>query len=440
MIIGNPGTRKSQTLAEGTKILRVIQKEEVKKWDRAMGKYKKDAAIQKRRKAAWDKVTDSKLKDDPTAKIDAMPDEIASSPQEPVVRAVVSDDTTTERLAQDMQDARGMVMVRDELPEWYKNLSRYSNGDDRPFYLACYTGGSRQVRRKGNTPDIHVDDCFLGIVGGAQPDLAKDILDRLGGDDGLADRFGLIGWIDSSEVGDDLDEEPDEAAERDILGIARCLYETDWNRLLENYELRFSAEAVDIYTRWRLKMLSRAKTATDRNADPNRGTNIAGLLLKAPGLAVRLAGVLHLAEWAERAPSGDDIVLALDPNFFENWAGKAKPPKRIPASTIRKVMRLFDEYLEPAWRCAMDEFSRKGPEEAARRIIKHILENKLQTITLREIYRPRWRGLTNAKEALMAIQVLMDEGGLTEKTTNRGVAGRPAVVYAVHPSVIQDEE
>jgi hypothetical protein len=440
MIIGNPGTRKSQTLAEGTKVLRVIQKEEVKKWDRAMGQFKKEAAMHKRRKAAWDKDADKKLSDDPLAKVDAMPDEISSPPQEPVVKAVVSDDTTTERLAQDMQDARGMVMVRDELPEWYENLSRYNNGNDRPFYLTCYTGGSRQVRRKGNTPDIHVEDCFLGIVGGAQPDLAKAILDRVGGDDGLADRFGLIGWIDNSEVGDDLDEEPDEVAERDILRIARCLYGTDWSRLLENSELRFSADAVNVFTRWRRKMLARATTATDRNADPNRNTDIAGLLLKAPGLAVRLAGVLHLAEWAESAPSDDDILRALDPENSKNGFGKVKPPKRIPASTIRKVMRLFEEYLEPAWRCAMDEFSRKGPEEAARRIIKHFLENKLETITLREIYRPQWRGLTNAKEALMAIQVLMDEGWLTEKNTDRGVAGRPAMVYAVHPSVIKGWE
>ena len=41
-----------------------------------MGQFKKDAAMHKRRKAAWDKETDKKLNDDPMSKVEAMPAEM----------------------------------------------------------------------------------------------------------------------------------------------------------------------------------------------------------------------------------------------------------------------------------------------------------------------------------------------------------------------------
>jgi hypothetical protein len=46
-------------------------------------------------------------------------------------------DTTVEALAAILQGLpKGVLHVRDELAGWLLNLSRYSGGTDRPFWLA----------------------------------------------------------------------------------------------------------------------------------------------------------------------------------------------------------------------------------------------------------------------------------------------------------------
>ena len=62
-----------------------------------------------------------------------------------------------------------MLLIGDELAGLFLNMSRYSNGSDREFWLEAWNGGSYVVERMSREP-IMVDHLLVGVVGGLQPD------------------------------------------------------------------------------------------------------------------------------------------------------------------------------------------------------------------------------------------------------------------------------
>src|SRR5262249_45005350 len=120
-------------------------------------------------------------------------------------------DVTIERMAQLLTARpRGMLLLVDELAGLFANLSRYSKGDDRTFWLMSWDGGAYSVERK-TPPPLEVANLLVGIVGGLQPDKLADCFK--GAADGAYARF-LFAWprpapyrplsADAAEVDDDL--------------------------------------------------------------------------------------------------------------------------------------------------------------------------------------------------------------------------------------------
>ena len=79
-------------------------------------------------------------------------------------------DTTIERLAQ-LIKARpsGALMIVDELAALFLNMSRYSGGSDREFWLQAWCGDPYRVERMGRDP-VDLDHLLVGVIGGLQPD------------------------------------------------------------------------------------------------------------------------------------------------------------------------------------------------------------------------------------------------------------------------------
>jgi Protein of unknown function (DUF3987) len=79
-------------------------------------------------------------------------------------------DTTVERAAVLLQ-ARpsGLVLIRDELSGLFANMSRYSNGSDREFWLESWNGKHYVVERMGRDAVV-VDHLLIAVVGGFQPE------------------------------------------------------------------------------------------------------------------------------------------------------------------------------------------------------------------------------------------------------------------------------
>jgi Protein of unknown function (DUF3987)/Bifunctional DNA primase/polymerase, N-terminal len=79
-------------------------------------------------------------------------------------------DATIERLAVLLTARpRGMLHIGDELAGLFLNMSRYSSGSDREFWLECWNGGAFTVERMSREP-ITVDHLLVGLCGGFQPD------------------------------------------------------------------------------------------------------------------------------------------------------------------------------------------------------------------------------------------------------------------------------
>ena len=79
-------------------------------------------------------------------------------------------DATIERLAVLLTvRPRGMLHIGDELAGLFLNMSRYSSGSDREFWLEAWNGGTFRVERMSREP-VTVDHLLVGLIGGFQPD------------------------------------------------------------------------------------------------------------------------------------------------------------------------------------------------------------------------------------------------------------------------------
>ena len=75
-------------------------------------------------------------------------------------------DSTIERLAVLLTARpRGMLLIGDELASLFLNMSRYSSGSDREFWLEAWNGGPFTVERMSREP-IRVDHLLVGMTCG----------------------------------------------------------------------------------------------------------------------------------------------------------------------------------------------------------------------------------------------------------------------------------
>jgi len=99
-------------------------------------------------------------------------------------------DATIERLTVLLQARpRGMLITCDELAGLFANMSRYTNGSDREFWLQSWNGGHYIVERLTRT--VAINHLLIGMTGGFQPD--KLVRSFAGDDDGMYARV-LFGW------------------------------------------------------------------------------------------------------------------------------------------------------------------------------------------------------------------------------------------------------
>ena len=82
-----------------------------------------------------------------------------------------------------------MVLIRDELAGLFANMSRYSGGSDRPFWLEAWDGVRHVVERVSGS--IVIEHLLVGVIGCFQPDkLARAFA---GDEDGMCGRF-VYAW------------------------------------------------------------------------------------------------------------------------------------------------------------------------------------------------------------------------------------------------------
>lgn len=100
---------------------------------------------------------------------------------------IVNDITIESAVQVHSVNKNGMGMYRDELDGWVKNMSRYSNGSDLPFWLSTWSGKSVSMNRKsGNS---FLDKPFIPILGGVQPAILESFSTEENKSNGFLDRI-----------------------------------------------------------------------------------------------------------------------------------------------------------------------------------------------------------------------------------------------------------
>jgi len=324
-----------------------------------------------------------------------------------VPRQIAVSDATIEALVDVVSGSScGIILWRDELTAWLCNLSRYSNGSDRPHYLEGWAGASVTVNRKSRSGPLHLPRFPVSIIGTIQPDRLADALE--GADDGLAVRF-LFSWPDPPPYRSIL-EQPvarDEEALSRLRRIAGAAGTSEQPRVLQ-----LSADAlVELNT-----FLSElhAETLSHEGLE-------AGFMGKGRGTVVRLAAVLALLRWSEK-----DSVEA---------------PTTIDIDAVRDATGLWADYMHPHAQAVFNTSGRAGKDKQARRAVRWLRSTGTQEVSREDV---RCLALGRAVDAegaddvirrLVAGSVLC---ALPAATPSKG--GRPARRWQVNPALAARQE
>lgn len=401
VIIGNPSAGKSPAMDAVLVPLKRVERAMREAAQSELTEWRAKAEVAKLAESAWKESVKAAIKagDEPPARPSS-----ADPGVEPHMPRLAVSDATVEKLAVIMAgQPRGTLMARDELAGWLGNMSRYSGGSDRPFWLEAYGGRAFSVERMGRDP-VYIDRLTIGVLGGIQPDRLRSLLMKTD-DDGLLARF-LPVWPHPAPV-KRPDALHDEAfAENALRRLLTLNMPTDEEGHQRPWFVPFADDARDLLDRFR-------QFVREQEADAD------GLLLsfigKLPGMAVRLSLVLGMMEWA---------------------SGEADEPHSITVDHFGRAAHLVSEYLLPMSRRSYADRAGNPAQRSARALAALIREAGWKQFTARDVRRKQRAHLQDMEAINPALRVLetADLVKLVEVPPGPK-GGAPKRLYSVNPVV-----
>ena len=385
MVVGRPGVMKSPAMGHALKPMRRLDAEAAKENAILKENYEADLAAHK-------------PADGP-------------KPVKPAYRRYIVNDPTYEALGEVMAaNPNGVMVFRDELVSLLKPLARDDNAAARGFFLTAWNGNEGYTFDRIMRGHVHIPACCLSILGATQPgklaSYLQDALNGGSGDDGFAQRFGLLVWPDVARGWKDIDREPDGEARRSANFVFDKLNQFDPVGIgahIDDYDpipfLRFAPDALTEFRLWRDGLEQRLRGSELHDA-------MASHLNKYRGLIPKLALIVHLTEGAGGPVSLKALMTAL------TWA----------------------EYLEThaarAYACVTS-----AKLSGARLLLAKVKTGHLPNeFTARDVYGKNWSGLGDAKLVAEAMQVLVDHDWLGEDIIKTG--GHPKTTYTTNPKAL----
>jgi hypothetical protein len=266
----------------------------------------------------------------------------------PPVRYVVWD-ATTEKLGEILsRSEHGLLVKRDEFSGWIGGMEKYSNASrgtaaDRGFWLQAYDGGPHAVDRVSRG-EIYIGNLSVSLIGGIQPARLAELQGLTS--DGLLQRFLPVmmraSRLPLDRAGDDWE---------NYHALAYKLIRAKHQRLF------LSDTALEALNELRAR-LHQLEQAAGGLTD-----GLQAFIGKLPGIAGRLAVILHLAANPESAA------------------------REIEAETVADVCTLILDFIVPH----AVEFYRSTEEltggERLRKIASWIVTSRQRTITSRDLVR-----------------------------------------------------
>jgi putative DNA primase/helicase len=416
-VVGRPSLMKSPALAEIMKPLARLVAEAYEQYQEARLAYESDVMVAEAMKAALKDELKKAAKGGDRSKLE----EIARSsqdtdvPKEPLLRRYKSEDATVEKISEILlENPQGILVHRDELSGWLRNLDKQGREGDRSFYLESWNGtGSFDVDRIGRG-SLHIPALCLSILGSIQPGPLATYVHQATqgekGDDGLLQRFQLLVWPDAPRAWRNVDRWPDTEAKNRAYKVFKRLDELDpeeFGATDEDEEgipaVRFTDEAQEVFDRWRDELEVKLRTAELPQA-------LESHLAKYRSLMPSLALVFQLIEFVDGSGEGGVVGLR---------------------ATLQAAA--WCEYLETHARRLYSSAENPAVEEA-RALLERIRKGDVHDgDPTRSVYRRHWTKLSTPEEVSNACQVLEEYGWLRVEAVK--TSGRSTTRLHLHPTL-----
>lgn len=308
-IVGDPGAKKTPSLKLALRGVHAIQ-------SRLASEYRASKADFDEEYALWEKAPKSAR---------------GEAPRAPKFKHLWTSDSTTEALAEMLAEAKGLVLFRDELVGWVKSMDAYRSGGkgaDRQHYLSMWSRSPIKIDRKSRPDPIVVDRPCLSVIGGIQPDVLPDLVEKASRDDGFLDRLlfaypdiGLDRWTEGG-----VDEDVQVAAERTFAALYALEGAAMPSGDVVPRVARFESQTRQLWREW-------YDETADEMRDDALPASLKGIWAKLPSQLARLSLILHVS-----------------------WAADAgqQPTATIPESTLAAAVVLAD-YFKAHARVVMGE-------------------------------------------------------------------------------------
>lgn len=415
-LIGRPSSMKTPAMREGLKPIKrliVLAREEHKD---TLDDYEVDNIVADTTR----QTLETKVREE--AKKPSNSDNVAVAKQDykdflkeqgsqPNERRYIVNDATVEKLGELLnQNPNGLLLERDELTGWLRNLDRADRSSDRAFYLECFDGNGDFVYDRIGRGTMHIQSTTLSIVGGIQPaklhQYVFQAINHGDGDDGLVQRLQLAVYPDISGNWKNVDRWPDREAKNRVNDIFKSLSDLPDLEPDENGELpgvRFTDEAQETFDQWREEL---------------------EVKIREPDIHPALES--HFTKYRSLMPS-----LALIFNILEEGPGKAV------SSSSAALAAAWCQYLEShAYRIYGSAIN------PAIHNAKTILRRRAKlppSFHARDVKNKCWAGLSYTSEVKAALSELVETNHLfmTIKETGPN-GGREGISYRWNPRL--DEE
>jgi hypothetical protein len=333
----------------------------------------------------------------------------------PVWRRYVLNDPTVEKVGELLRDnENGLLIYRDELAGFLRNMERQGHESDRAFYLESWTGLNAYTWDRIGRGTTVIPAVCLSVFGTIQPGPLARIIRRGAGEesDGFLPRFQLLVYPDVSPTFVPVDRYPNSEYKNRAYAVFQRLATIDPVSIGATVSedsripyLRFSTEAQGVFDDWRTGLENRLRRGQETPAMLEHLSKYRSLL---PSLAL----LFHLIE----GDTGAVSLTALQRGIA--WCA------------------FLESHARRVYQSALD-----GDTDAAAQLAERLRQSLPNPFTYRQAAQKGWAGLSTVDEVERAVGFLEECGWVKTVDVYAGSqGGRPSVQVIVNPVVLGASE
>ena len=411
-LIGRPSAMKSPAMAEGLRPLKRLAKEAHEQFKNEIEEYGVEKAFSKQRSILMENEIKSALKDGDQKNIDKVKyraiESAKEEQQQPTQHRYIVNDATIEKLGELLnQNPNGLLLVRDELTGWLKNLDKEDRANDRAFYLEAFNGGGNYIYDRIGRGTLHIESTTVSLIGGLQPSKLRPYVYQAinygNGDDGLIQRFQLAVYPDDMGKWVNVDRWPYSNLRNGAFEIFKRLDEMEAQPFDDEGRVvgvRFDEAGQRVFNAWREELEIKIK-------DP----------------VIHPAIESHLTKYRSLMPS-----IALVINEVEE--GHCKKVTEQSARKASAWCQYLESHMHRIYGGAIDPVAQSAALILSRR------DNLTDGFTQRIVKRKGWVGLAETEYVRKSLDELVESGYLREVQSEKtSGGGRPTSTYFWNPAI-----